>query len=789
MTKSSSRKRHWSASASILRAESLENRRLLTNLSSGVIQLFSDSELTAPGLTGSYINSSLREHSSQDDWRETQAVVGQRIDEHVFFNNAADWGSRQDVGLTFGSEDDWQFFSVQWDGFVRVIDDGTRLQLGSDDSSRMWIDLTGDGQFASSGDEFIDNNWGTGQRLTYDGVSVPIDAGVYPVRIQFEEQIGENIMQLVGLVPADVADTSPLADYFTDETLVTPGLTGSYVDSNLRSVNNVNDWRQTQTIAGSRVDSQLSFRQDNWGTPSEVGLTGNDWDQFSVQWDGFVRINSNGTQLLSRSDDGSRFWLDANNNGVFEQTELVDNGWGNGQVSTYGPGSDPLDAGLYAVRIQYEDGVGNQQMEMHAVPDRSAVSQYIQFTVNAVIYPNHFTQPGGAASQADREQFRTDVEAGLQQYLEIIRIASRGQLVGTASVTFNERIISQSDYYEVDRGDQPPWLVLEQDVVNTLQAEDFATSDADYGIFMWNSESNFETANFYHGNNFISMVGSWPGVAAHEFLHLLDDNLHQTGQPGMVDADDLGDPAKYPHITTPDAYNAGVLDWASIPIVRNILALHENGDSLVDYRSLTGRFGTFQGDVPSTPLNPFVATSAELPLPGDVDANGQFDANDAFLMHLVNLGATNQQLSESKGASRRSANEIRSSSRVLQTAADVDGDGDYDANDSFLIQLVQLAASREQITASKGSSLLSAEQIRARVLALGADDSGGTESSSFQFSQPDSTLRQATTTNDSTPLADGNPPTDDLSANDGPSASNFIRGWLEKLGLRAGNSS
>jgi hypothetical protein len=56
---------------------------------------------------------------------------------------------------------------------------------------------------------------------------------------------------------------------------------------------------------------------------------------------------------------------------------------------------------------------------------------------------------------------------------------------------------------------------------------------------------------------------------------------------------------------------------------------------------------------------------------------------------------------------------------------DVDGDSDFDASDSFLIQLVKLSGTNAQIDQAKGTSSLTATEIRANVNGLG----GGTTSS------------------------------------------------------------
>ena len=105
-------------------------------------------------------------------------------------------------------------------------------------------------------------------------------------------------------------------------------------------------------------------------------------------------------------------------------------------------------------------------------------------------------------------------------------------------------------------------------------------------------------------------------------------------------------------------------------------------------------------------------------LPGDVDGDRDFDANDSFLIHLVRLSGTDQQIDQSKGSSPLSAVQIRAIVNGLGAAADVDGDNDFDANDSFLIHLIKLSGTATQIDQSKGSSPLSAAGIRDNVNAL-----------------------------------------------------------------------
>ncbi|MCA9048211.1 MAG: hypothetical protein KDA89_05755 [Planctomycetaceae bacterium] len=115
--------------------------------------------------------------------------------------------------------------------------------------------------------------------------------------------------------------------------------------------------------------------------------------------------------------------------------------------------------------------------------------------------------------------------------------------------------------------------------------------------------------------------------------------------------------------------------------------------------------------------------------PGDVDGSSGFDANDSFLIHLVQLSGTNAQIDTLKGASSLTAAAIRTRVTQLGTAADVDGSSGFDANDSFLIHLVQLSGTNAHIDALKGASTLTAAGIRSRVTQLGASSSSSSSAS------------------------------------------------------------
>ena len=178
----------------------------------------------------------------------------------------------------------------------------------------------------------------------------------------------------------DVPTTVPASALFTSTAMTTSGVEGTYINQSLRNYALHDDWQASQTVAGTRIDPLIGFYSGSFGNRGQVNISGGsdeNWDNFSVQWDGVVVIPENGVRLFTRSDDGSRMWIDMNQDGAFNSTgaEFVDNRWGSAQGTTTGPPSVPLDAGTYSIRIQYEEGIGGNQM--HLMWDYSGVASTI----------------------------------------------------------------------------------------------------------------------------------------------------------------------------------------------------------------------------------------------------------------------------------------------------------------------------------------------------------------------------------------------------------------------------
>jgi hypothetical protein len=145
------------------------------------------------------------------------------------------------------------------------------------------------------------------------------------------------------------------------------GLVGTYLPRSRRDQPVVDEWRDASTTGTVRTDAVINFRSSGFGNGAfrrTAGISGadNDWNDFSVQWDGWIRIATPGTRLATASDDGSRVWIDRNGDGSCQSSEWGSNGWGQGQGTTTRQVQPALDPGIYRIRVQYEDGNGGNAM-------------------------------------------------------------------------------------------------------------------------------------------------------------------------------------------------------------------------------------------------------------------------------------------------------------------------------------------------------------------------------------------------------------------------------------------
>lgn len=162
------------------------------------------------------------------------------------------------------------------------------------------------------------------------------------------------------------APQTPTLKLWANKDKTEPGLNGFYFNEKLGETKA----QDLKTVAQSRrrLDENVDFGPKDWGNRKRMRLTGGSdraWHNFSVQWDGWVELDHPGS-LTIRADDGSRMWLDANQNGEFENSpdEFLDNGWGDGR-SSYGA-SQILEAGTYRIRLHYEGREGENFIRLEA---------------------------------------------------------------------------------------------------------------------------------------------------------------------------------------------------------------------------------------------------------------------------------------------------------------------------------------------------------------------------------------------------------------------------------------
>jgi hypothetical protein len=88
-------------------------------------------------------------------------------------------------GFDFGPRDDEERFGLCYEGFVEVPSDGMyRFSTVSDDGSRLYI-----------WDELIVDNDGLHVAVEKSGV-IPLAAGVHPIRVEFFERTGEDVLEV-----------------------------------------------------------------------------------------------------------------------------------------------------------------------------------------------------------------------------------------------------------------------------------------------------------------------------------------------------------------------------------------------------------------------------------------------------------------------------------------------------------------------------------------------------------------------------------------------------------------
>jgi hypothetical protein len=199
--------------------EPLEKRRLLA--AAPAFELYRDAAATQPLLNAVYANvtedqvrATIKNYVA-DDLRAAPGIQisGQRVDGADFPTSNWTIGGvgRSQLGLTEGSDDNWDLFVYQADGYVKINSDQVRLMTRSANGSRFFIDLNHDDVFEPASEVYDNSYEAIYDGLVQEGHRTPmLAAGVYKIRIQYLSEYHLNVLQLVS---APLPDPQFLGQY------------------------------------------------------------------------------------------------------------------------------------------------------------------------------------------------------------------------------------------------------------------------------------------------------------------------------------------------------------------------------------------------------------------------------------------------------------------------------------------------------------------------------------------------------------------------------------------------
>ncbi|MDQ2075234.1 DUF6701 domain-containing protein [Marinimicrobium sp. ABcell2] len=233
--------------------------------------------------------------------------------------------------------------------------------LDSNRSVNRWWSLTDEGVAAD------------GMSITFNYLASDIDSGANPQNFSVERFSGGNwIPATVGSragTSTEATNVSGFGQFAIAEPAVPSG-TQCAVGETLASglVGEYYNWTGSSpppppsgTPDGTRIDGPIDF---NWGAGSP-GVVGIGADQFSVRWQGFVRVEQSGNyQFQTVSDDGVRLWV--NNQLLIER-------WNDHSAATDTSGNVFLTAGeLYPIRLEYYENTGQAVIRLRSAPAGSS---------------------------------------------------------------------------------------------------------------------------------------------------------------------------------------------------------------------------------------------------------------------------------------------------------------------------------------------------------------------------------------------------------------------------------
>lgn len=257
-----------------------------------------------------------------------------------YFNNrhlsGAPSGERTDPCLDFrwSTASPWSGvvgfdnFSVQWTKRQFFEGGQYRFYLRSDDGSRLWID-------PDVNDFTIINAWTDQPPTTYVSDPVPLQTGYNTLRVDYYDRT-DNAQVRLWWEKLGTYDGWK-AEYY------------KYFD----------DPRFCEGPALTRSEGAINH---DWGEGTPSSALGNDF--WAARWTGSPHFVGGLTRFYALSDDGVRLWVDANDDGVFDEpAERVVDVWVD-RAAAISTGDVYLSPGPHRVKVEYYERTGDATMRL-----------------------------------------------------------------------------------------------------------------------------------------------------------------------------------------------------------------------------------------------------------------------------------------------------------------------------------------------------------------------------------------------------------------------------------------
>lgn len=281
------------------------------------------------GITGNYFNNTTLAEPS----------TASRIDAPINFS----WGSAAPGPAGIGADN----FSVRWSGYVRATQSGVyRFQTVSDDGVRLYVN-----------GNLVISRWNAHSSTIDISDDVALVAGqIYSIVLEYYEGGGDAEIRLQWRLPgastfvaipggpsptlgAGLYECVPVAKppVSSCATNLTAGITGNYFSN--RTL--------TSPVTAYRLDGPINF---DWGTgvPGPTGISDNN---FSVRWDGYIRVTQTGVhRFQTTSDDGVRLTVNG---------DLLIDQWNDHSATTHTTAAVYLESGkTYPILMEYYENAG-----------------------------------------------------------------------------------------------------------------------------------------------------------------------------------------------------------------------------------------------------------------------------------------------------------------------------------------------------------------------------------------------------------------------------------------------